>query len=379
MRIHWLLPFLWLLMSCGSPDEHDSGTSSLVYTNAYGRWPNPRLIPVCTVNPGDVGPVLWGDVVYHVKREFASRAGIGFVGFGPCSAADFQNPVIRVYFARTHDWSVPNTGLAGGGYSNVGRSPSDCGPTCAGGTMRLDIGRNGEYPPGNPAWILTHTRATAIHEFGHALGLWHEQDRTDASGCHYPSGSIPAGGDNVYVGPYDPNSIMNYCKPFGQIGLSDGDVRGLEFLYPMTTQLGNSVSIHVESSGKCVDIEGFTFDPAGKIQQWDCNGGQRNQLWRFRDVGGGLFEVRSSSTDLCLDVANESRENGAKIVQWFCRGSDNQKVRLHDRGNGRYALQFVHSGRCLDVDGGRPDNGIQLQQWDCYWNTAQAFYVQNHG
>lgn len=372
MRNLWLLLlFFPFLAACGSPEPETSDTSALVYNNPNARWPNPRLIPVCIVNRNEVGDRLFWDVVNHVKREYASRVGIGLVGFGPCNAGDYNSPVIRVYFSRIWDWV--NINFAGGGLSMVGKAQGSCGPTCFGGTMRLDIGTTGEYPPNPSAFIVNNTRGTAIHEFGHALGLFHEHQRTDESGCQINDGKIPNGGDKAYIGPFDPNSIMSYCHAAEQTQLSAGDVEGLQWFYPITKDLGNSVTIHTANE-KCMDIDAFSFDPQAKIQQWACNGNLRNQLWRFRGYPDGSYEIRSSSTDLCLDVQDQSRENGAKVQQWFCTGSENQRVRIIELGGGWRSFQFVHSRRCLDVDSGKADDGIQLQQWDCSRQFPQYFY-----
>jgi len=75
-------------------------------------------------------------------------------------------------------------------------------------------------------------RSIAVHEFGHAIGFAHEQNRADAVGeC---ARRLDQGQpDELPLTPYDPKSVMNYCNSeYNNNGeLSFYDIKGVEETY----------------------------------------------------------------------------------------------------------------------------------------------------
>jgi len=84
-----------------------------------------------------------------------------------------------------------------------------------------------------PAGDLNQEAITAVHEFGHAIGFYHEQVRTDST-CTVQQagesiGNEPAG--SRQVGAFDVNSVMNYCAKKVGPDISTGDVQAAITLY----------------------------------------------------------------------------------------------------------------------------------------------------
>ncbi len=206
-----------------------------------------------------------------------------------------------------------------------------------GGGMNPGHGSWGDYEkPGvllnlhyaSQAWY----EAVAIHEFGHVLGLYHEEERsdwpTDIAGCppqtwppSDPWWPIPT---ELRWGAPDRDSVMAYCSG-GPNVLSPHDVAGIQRAY-------------------------------------------------MRHIPGTLLSLPGA---LCLS-AHANAANGANAFGWACdEANDDQEWRYNPATSALYVqwpADPAHTPRCLDVD---TNNYSDVQIWDCLNGSNQQWTFRN--
>lgn len=122
-------------------------------------------------------------------------------------------------------------------------------------------------------------------------------------------------------------------------------------------------TLRIGHSNKCLDIANGSRDNFAKVQQWDCNG-TGAQRFRMQDNDNdGWFAIINDQSGKCLDARAGSTLPGTRFIQYTCSGAvgHNQHFKLGPNGN------FIvrHSGLCLDIEGWSQANGGELQQWAC--------------
>ncbi|KAF1004735.1 MAG: hypothetical protein GAK28_03748 [Luteibacter sp.] len=152
-----------------------------------------KPIHVCWERLPDSTPEQRALVRDAVAGTWASYGMVSFVGWDACNAGDRG---IRIGIVRSNS----HTMHLGSGLDGV---PD-------GMQLQMDFSGADECEHRNDFCV----RATAVHEFGHALALTHEQNRPDAPAwCRSEFAetewwAIP----DSNITTYDPQSIMNYCN-----------------------------------------------------------------------------------------------------------------------------------------------------------------------
>ncbi|MEQ8272095.1 MAG: FG-GAP-like repeat-containing protein [Deltaproteobacteria bacterium] len=221
-------------------------------------------------------------------------------------------------------------------------------------------------------------QAVALHEFGHALGYTHEQNRPDEEGCSW--GASGTNGDTTY-GNFDIDAIMGHCNWTTE--LSGIEARGTAYVYGphlgdhsnagdyngdgnddimCHSRIGGDVWVELANSSGEFSYNNFYSDndwcrhDSARLYKGDFNGdGRTDLLCHNLEEGAVWVDYAGTSgqfygTDWSIDN-DWCRATGAYLHIGDFNGDGRDDLLCHNRVSGTVHVDYANaSGRFYGTD-----------------------------
>ena len=127
------------------------------------------------------------------------------------------------------------------------------------------------------------------------------------------------------------------------------------------------------NSGKYLDLDANSVADNTAIVQWDDEGTEAYQQWRFIEVGAGVYSIQALAGDgRGLDVAYGSVNNSTQVLLFPYYGGYSQQFILVDKGDDCYQFVARHCGKVVEI----PNSSTVSGEWIRLWDNNGAYTQQ---
>jgi hypothetical protein len=116
----------------------------------------------------------------------------------------------------------------------------------------------------------------------------------------------------------------------------------------------------------CIEVPNNSTDNGTQIKLWPKNGG-KNQLWKVRmRQNGDTWSFINCNSNKGINIPGGNPNNNVELVQWDYNNQPNELWVTYSAGNDYWRLANQGTGKAMDCVGGQANPGTTIVTWDNY-------------